>query len=64
MNCASSERAENSKGFDCRNMGEVLSKECVKDEPSFAHSSEDSSKEVGAARESESDKVKPFLFCV
>ncbi|KAL0269845.1 UNVERIFIED_CONTAM: hypothetical protein PYX00_007444 [Menopon gallinae] len=56
MNCASSERAENSKGFDCRNMGEVLSKECVKDEPSFTHTTEDTLKEVGAASENESDK--------
>ena len=63
MHCAGSERVDNSKGFNCRNMGDVLGKECEKDESltrsvedvlredvDFAPSSEPNS-------ESESDKV-------
>lgn len=67
MNCAGSERVESNKGFDCRNMGDVLGKECEKEE-SLTRSVEDVLREEaegaassGAGSESESDKVVSLL---
>lgn len=64
MNCAGSERVESNKGFECRNMGDVLGKECEKEE-TLSGSVEDvlGEEAEGAASscagsESDSDKVE------
>lgn len=69
MSCAGSERPENSEVFDCRNMGDVLGKECKKDENSFAHLTDDVLREnadgavnSGEGSDSDSDKVFVIFF--
>lgn len=69
MNCAGAEVSDSSEVFDCKDMGDVLGKNCKDEEVSFAHSAEDIDEDNADGgdcsnpdSESDSDKVKQALM--